>query len=266
MRLVRFSHAGVAHYGRAEDELIYPVRLHAEKRELVDAPPVARSTTTPLPLVDPSKIVCIGVNYWIHAEYGHAIPSEPLIFLKPPSAVVDHGQPIEIPAESNQVEYEGELGVVIGRRTRSVTPGQALNHVLGYCCANDVSARDIQNAENNNFGRAKSFDTFAPVGPWIETAVDPDQLLLETFVDGRRVQSASTADMVFSVAQLIAAVSRVMTLLPGDLIMTGTPDGMGPIEAGNRVDVCLSGIGTLSNPVVNGAGRPALKAAEASTV
>ncbi len=252
MNLQRFARAGVAFHGRVEDGKVFPVSLGAEGvvRELQ---PVALDEVDALPLVAPSKIVCIGVNYRVHASYGHVIPDEPLIFLKPPSAIVGHGEPIVLPATSRRVEFEGELAVVIGRRARAVTPAQAREYILGYCCANDVSARDIQEAEHNNFGRAKSFDTFAPVGPWLTTGIDPDHLGLETLINGQVAQSACTSDMVFSVAEIVAYVSGVMTLQPGDLILTGTPDGMGPLHAGDHVEVRIEGIGTLTNPVVDAA-------------
>jgi 2-keto-4-pentenoate hydratase/2-oxohepta-3-ene-1,7-dioic acid hydratase in catechol pathway len=202
--------------------------------------------------VAPSKVIAIGVNYWVHAAAGHAIPQQPLLFLKPPSAVIGPGAPIELPPTSSRVEFEGELAVVVGRRARNIEVADAHAHILGYTCANDVSARDIQEAEGS-FDHAKGYDTFCPLGPYIATGLDPAALRLETRLNGATRQSASTADMVHPVADVLAFLSRVMTLLPGDVVLMGTPDGMGPLAAGDRVEVRIDGIGTLANPVVDAA-------------
>jgi 2-keto-4-pentenoate hydratase/2-oxohepta-3-ene-1,7-dioic acid hydratase in catechol pathway len=200
----------------------------------------------------PSKVVAIGKNYADHAkEMGGEAPSSPLIFLKPSTAVIGDRDAIRLPPSSTQVDYEGELAVVIGRPARNVTPEEALAHVFGYAAANDVTARDQQRADVQ-FTRAKSYDSFCPIGPWIETVLDPADLRLVTRVNGEVKQDASTKLMVHDVRAQIAFMSAIMTLLPGDVILTGTPAGVGPIVAGDTVEVEIEGIGTLTNPVVSG--------------
>lgn len=199
----------------------------------------------------PSKIIGVGRNYRDHAaELGNAVPdAEPLLFLKAPSAlVVDEGE-IVLPSESSRVDYEGELALVIGRRVKDWPQEQWLDALAGVCCANDVTARDLQK-KDGQFARAKSFDTFCPVGPAIATGLDPSDLAIETRVNGATKQSARTSQMVFSPAFLVAYVSRMMTLRPGDLILTGTPAGVGPLSAGDLVEVEIEGVGVLSNRVV----------------
>ena len=199
---------------------------------------------------EPSKIVCVGRNYAAHAaELGNEMPKEPLIFLKPPSAVIGPDEPILLPKYSTRVEHEGELGVVIGKACSQLKDEEnPLTYVLGYTCMNDVTARDLQKADVQ-FTRAKGFDTFCPVGPHIETQLDPREVLVECRVNGEKRQSASTSLMAYPVASIVRWVSRVMTLLPGDLIATGTPAGVGPLLAGDTVEVWVAGIGVLRNPV-----------------
>ena len=200
--------------------------------------------------VQPSKIVCVGRNYAAHAaELGNEIPKEPLIFLKPSTSIVGPEEPIVLTKFSNRVEHEGELAIIIGRRCSQLTDSDdPLSFVLGYTCLNDVTARDIQ-VSDVQFTRAKGFDSFCPVGPHIETDLDPANVLVETYVNGARRQSGSTSLMIYPVAYLIRWVSRMMTLLPGDLIATGTPAGVGPLVAGDTVEVSVAGIGVLRNPV-----------------
>jgi 2-keto-4-pentenoate hydratase/2-oxohepta-3-ene-1,7-dioic acid hydratase in catechol pathway len=205
-----------------------------------------------LPPCWPSKIVCIGRNYREHAaELGNDVPSEPLIFLKPPSALIAHRDRIVYPAASQRVDYEGELGVVIGRRARHVKCGDAQAYVFGYTCVNDVTARDLQR-KDEQWTRAKGFDTFCPVGPWIVPQDDVrfDEIRVRTFVDDQKRQDAPVCDMIFSVAQIVEHVTAVMTLEPGDLIATGTPSGIGPLQPGSVVRVVVDGVGTLENQVV----------------
>jgi 2-keto-4-pentenoate hydratase/2-oxohepta-3-ene-1,7-dioic acid hydratase in catechol pathway len=199
---------------------------------------------------DPSKIVCVGRNYAAHAaELGNEMPKEPLIFLKPPSSIVGPDEPVILPKSSNRVEHEGELAVVIGKKCAHLSDeADPLSYVLGYTCLNDVTARDLQKSDVQ-FTRAKGFDTFCPVGPHIETNIDPGDVLVECRVNGLSRQSGSTSLMAFPVAFLIRWISRVMTLLPGDLIATGTPAGVGPLLANDSVEVCVAGIGVLRNPV-----------------
>jgi len=198
----------------------------------------------------PSKIVCVGRNYAAHAaELGNEVPKEPLIFLKPPSAIVGPGEPILLPEFSSKVEHEGELGLVVGKRaSRLSDDDDALSYLCGYTCVNDVTARDLQKSDVQ-FTRAKGFDTFCPVGPYIETELNPADVSVECRVNGATRQSGRTSLMIYSVAFLLRWISRMMTLEAGDLIATGTPSGVGPLVAGDTVEVFVGGIGVLSNPV-----------------
>jgi 2-keto-4-pentenoate hydratase/2-oxohepta-3-ene-1,7-dioic acid hydratase in catechol pathway len=200
--------------------------------------------------IRPSKIVCVGRNYREHAaELGNKMSDEPLLFLKAPSAIVASGDEIVLPGASQQVEHEGELGVVVGRVARNIPSGEdPLSYVLGYTCVNDVTARDLQR-KDVQFTRGKSFDTFCPVGPWIETDIDPANVVVETRLNGEVKQKGNTADMAFSVAFLIRYISEIMTLYPGDLIATGTPAGVSRLKSGDMVEVEVSGIGVLQNRV-----------------
>jgi 2-keto-4-pentenoate hydratase/2-oxohepta-3-ene-1,7-dioic acid hydratase in catechol pathway len=200
--------------------------------------------------VVPSKVVCVGRNYREHAaELGNKMPEEPLLFLKAPSAVIGPGEQIELPSASQQVEHEGELGVVIGRLARKLSSDDnPLEYVFGYTCVNDVTARDLQR-KDVQFTRGKSFDTFCPVGPWIETEIDPRDVAVETRLNGEVKQKGNTADMAFPVAFLIRYISEIMTLYPGDLIATGTPAGVSRMKAGDTVEVEVTGIGVLRNEV-----------------
>ncbi len=199
----------------------------------------------------PGKIIAVGRNYAEHArERGAEVPEVPLIFLKPPSSVIGPGEPILLPPQSQRVDYEAELAVVIGKKGRWIAPEQAMEFVFGYTCANDVTARDLQQ-KDGQWTRAKGFDTFCPLGPWIETELDPSDVLIQCKVNGEIRQVGSTKEMVFSIPQLIAYISSVMTLDPGDVILTGTPAGIGPLNAGDLVEIDIEGIGILSNPVRN---------------
>ncbi|PWB71170.1 MAG: 2-hydroxyhepta-2,4-diene-1,7-dioate isomerase [Anaerolineales bacterium] len=198
---------------------------------------------------EPGKIVCVGRNYVEHAkELGNEVPQVPLIFLKPSSSIINPGDAIVLPPQSAQVEHEGELVVVIGKRGRNITAENARKYVLGYTVGNDVTARDLQRTDGQ-WTRAKGFDTFCPFGPWIDTEFDPADAVLTVRVNGQMRQMASTRDMVFNVGVLIAYISSVMTLEPGDLIFTGTPAGVGELKNGDRVEVEIEGLGSLSNPV-----------------
>jgi 2-keto-4-pentenoate hydratase/2-oxohepta-3-ene-1,7-dioic acid hydratase in catechol pathway len=200
----------------------------------------------------PSKIVAIGKNYADHArETGSEPPSEPLIFLKPSTAVIGPGDPIVRPVHlSGRVDYEGELVLVFGRLCRDVPPERVPEVIFGYTCGNDVTARDLQSTDGQ-WTRAKGFDTFCPLGPWIETALDPADRLLTTTVNGEVKQQASTSDLVHDIVKLVCYVTAVMTMLPGDVLLTGTPAGIGPLAAGDTVSVDIDGIGTLTNPVTD---------------
>jgi 2-keto-4-pentenoate hydratase/2-oxohepta-3-ene-1,7-dioic acid hydratase in catechol pathway len=202
-----------------------------------------------LPPVDPSKIICIGRNYADHAKEHHAeVPELPLIFLKPPSAIIAHGDPIVLPPQSEQVEHEAELAVVIARQARWIRPEEAGDVILGFTIANDVTARDLQ-FKDGQWTRGKGFDSFCPLGPWIQTELDPADVLITCKVNSELRQLGSTRDMVFQVPHLIAFITSIMTLEMGDIILTGTPAGVGPLTDGDLVSIEIEGIGTLSNPV-----------------
>jgi 2-keto-4-pentenoate hydratase/2-oxohepta-3-ene-1,7-dioic acid hydratase in catechol pathway len=202
--------------------------------------------------VFPTKVVCVGRNYAEHAaEQDAKVPDEPVIFLKPSTSVIGPGQPIILPPEASTVHHEAELAIVVGKVSRKVKAEDASAHIIGYTAANDVSARDLQ-AKDGQWARAKGFDTFCPLGPALETELDPVGLSITCAVNGDIKQDGNTEDMVFGVAEIFEFVSRVMTLLPGDVILTGTPAGVGPMMAGDFVDVSIERIGSLTNPVVAG--------------
>ena len=202
------------------------------------------------PVIPRSKVIGIGKNYAAHAaEMGGDAPKEPLMFLIPNTAVVGPGDPVVMPRQSNEVHYEGELAVVISRMCKDVPVERASDVIFGYTCANDVTARDLQKTDGQ-WARAKGFDSFCPLGPWIETDLDTGDLSIVTRRDGVVVQDGTTADMIHSVAALVAHASAAFTLLPGDVILTGTPAGVGPVAHGQRVEVEIEGIGILSNPFI----------------
>ena len=206
------------------------------------------------PVIPRSKVVAIGRNYRAHAaELGNDVPEEPLMFLKPNTSVVGPGDQVFYPPQSERLDYEGELAVVIGRICRDVPPEQATDVIFGYTIANDVTARDLQR-KDGQFTRAKGFDSFCPLGPWIETDLDPQTFAagvsIQTHLNGELVQDGSTKDMIFDIPTLVASITSVMTLLPGDVILTGTPDGIGPMQPGDEVEVSIAGLGALTNTVV----------------
>lgn len=205
-----------------------------------------------LPPILPSKVVGVGRNYAAHAaELGNEVPSAPLLFLKPPTAITGPGAPIRLPIDSKRVEHEAELAIVIGGRgARQVSREDAMKSVFGFTCANDVTARD-QQRNDVQFTRAKGYDSFCPIGPWIETDLNWADVGVQALVNGEVRQDGRTSDMIFDIPTLVSYVSHVMTLLPGDVILTGTPEGVGPIVAGDSVSVRIEGLGTLTNPVAN---------------
>ena len=250
MRLCRVLLGGAATWGVVEGELVTPLAAPPWEgiRKVAGAIPLA--TAALLPPCEPTKIVAVGLNYRAHAaEMGKELPEEPLLFLKAPSALLPPGGTVVRPRQSARVEHEGELALVIGRTAARVAASDALAYVLGYTCLDDVTARDIQRREKV-YARAKGFDTFCPVGPWLETGIaDPQALDVELRVNGAVRQRGTTGDMIFPVAEVIAFVSHVMTLNPGDLITTGTPPGVGPLVAGDAVEVEIGGIGVLRHGV-----------------
>jgi 2-keto-4-pentenoate hydratase/2-oxohepta-3-ene-1,7-dioic acid hydratase in catechol pathway len=204
-----------------------------------------------LPPITPTKIICIGRNYAAHAkEHDTEVPDVPLIFLKPPSTLIAHGETIFLPPQSQRIEHEAELAVVIGKPGRWIPPEEAHDHIFGYTVANDVTARDLQ-FRDGQWTRGKGFDTFCPLGPWIETEFDPADAVITCHVNDEMRQMASTRDMVFNVRQLIAFASSIMTLESGDLILTGTPSGVGTLEDEDSVEVTIEGIGSLQNLVAS---------------
>jgi 2-keto-4-pentenoate hydratase/2-oxohepta-3-ene-1,7-dioic acid hydratase in catechol pathway len=218
--------------------------------QLTDAEVAMSDVRLLAPVIPRSKVIGIGKNYAAHAaEMGGDVPSEPLMFLKPNTSVAGPSDPVFYPRQSSEVHYEGELAVVIGRICRDVPPDRVGDVVYGYTVGNDVTARDLQRGDVQ-FTRAKGFDSFCPLGPWIETELDTSDLRVTTHLNGDLMQDGSTKDMVFDVPALVAYVSSVMTLLPGDVILTGTPEGVGPMNVGDEVEVTVSGIGSLTNKVV----------------
>jgi 2-keto-4-pentenoate hydratase/2-oxohepta-3-ene-1,7-dioic acid hydratase in catechol pathway len=252
MRLLRFRHGDrIAHGAVAPGEDVIRV---ISGTFFTDPTPtgdeVALDDVLLLAPVLPSKVVCVGKNYAAHAaEFGMEVPEEPLLFLKPSTAVIGPGDPIRLLPISRRIDYEGELAVVIGRLARHVAAEDAFKVILGYTCANDVTLRDLQKTDDQ-WTRAKGFDGSCPLGPWIETDVDPNDVYVETRLNGETRQRASTVDLAFGVATLIEYITTFMTLLPGDVILTGTPEGVGKLSAGDEVEVEVEGVGVLRNGVV----------------
>jgi 2-keto-4-pentenoate hydratase/2-oxohepta-3-ene-1,7-dioic acid hydratase in catechol pathway len=250
MRIARFSHDGDVAFGVVEGDEIAELSAHPFGPITFTGQRHALSAVRLLAPVLPSKVVAIGKNYAEHAsEMGGDVPERPLIFLKPSTAVIGSGGAIAYPPSSQRVDYEGELAVVIGRLCRDVAEEQALEAVLGYTCANDVTARD-QQASDGQWSRAKGYDTFCPLGPWIETALDVADLRITTTLNGETKQDGRTSQIVHKVPTLISYVTACMTLLPGDVILTGTPAGVGPMQIGDEVVVEVEGLGRLANAVV----------------
>jgi 2-keto-4-pentenoate hydratase/2-oxohepta-3-ene-1,7-dioic acid hydratase in catechol pathway len=255
MKLVRFAVKGQIHTGILEGNTVIEVQPPAGDWLDHSFAPTGRrfdlSAVTLKAPCEPSKVVCVGLNYRCHAEEVKLeLPRKPILFLKPSTAVIGPEEPIIYPAVSRRVDYESELGVVIGRRASRVRAAEALQYVFGYTCANDVTARDKQ-PKAGQWTYAKGFDSFCPLGPYIETGIDdPENLSIEGYLNGRLVQAGHTSGHIFPVAELIAFISGCMTLLPGDVIMTGTPRGIGPLQPGDRFAVVIEGIGRLENPCI----------------
>ena len=264
MLIARISHDGDVRFGAVEGVGADGLPGPDARISLIDAHPFGEIALTgeSVPLdearllapVLPSKIIAVGKNYADHAaEMGGEVPPEPMIFLKPSTSVIGPEAPIVLPAMSDRVEHEAELAIVIGRMCREVPRERVADVVLGYTCANDVTARDLQ-ARDGQWGRAKGFDTFCPLGPWIATDIDPADLRIECLVDAAVRQDSRTSHLARSVVDLVCWISEVMTLLPGDVILTGTPAGVGPLVDGDVVTVRIEGIGSLVNPVESGSG------------
>ena len=250
MRLARFRYGDRISTGTLEDDVVRPLRGTFFEDPVPAGETLLLTEVRLLAPIIPSKVVCVGRNYVEHAkELGSDIPEEPLLFMKPSTAVIGPNDPIRLPPESDRVDHEGELAVVMGRPCRRVSEEEAPKYVLGYTCGNDVTARDLQK-KDGQWTRAKGFDSFCPLGPWVETELDPGDLQIATRVNGETRQRARTSNMIFRPEALISYVSQAMTLLPGDVILTGTPAGVGPLSPRDSVEVEVEGIGVLSNEVV----------------
>ncbi len=247
MKIARFERDGGVRYGIVEGQSLV---------ELPDSNPsdpqkgrnvFSIDTVRLLSPTAPLKVVAVGLNYLDHAkEMGMTPPEDPILFIKPSTSVIGPGDDIVMPVSSTRVDYEGELAIIMGKRAKDVPVADAKGYIFGYTCLNDVTARDLQ-AKDVQFTRAKSFDTFCPIGPWVETELDPYALPIETRLNGTTVQSSNTAQMKWGTYELVSFISSVMTLLPGDVIATGTPPGIGPMAPGDRVEVIITGLGTLAN-------------------
>ncbi len=251
-RFVRVEHNNTPHWGQLDGDTIV----------LLDSAPYLRGKPTGdtldlegarlLAPVTPTKIICIGLNYALHVKESQsatAVPDEPVLFFKPTSAVIGPGGNIVYPPLSERVDYEAELAVVISKRGSKIKEEAAESYIWGYTCANDVTARDLQR-KDKQWTRAKGFDTFCPVGPWVETELNYRGLQVESFLNDEKRQSGNTADMLFPIPFLVSYISQAMTLMPGDIIVTGTPEGVGPMQPGDRIEIKVEGIGVLTNQVV----------------
>ncbi len=249
MKIVRFDDRGTARFGSLEGDRITPLEGTIDALKPSGDAAVALGATRLLASAAPGKIVAIGLNYADHAAEGkRELPQEPMLFIKPSTAVIGPGDEIIYPPQTANLHHEGELAIVIGRTARQVSEAEARRYVLGYTCANDVTARDLQRRDVQ-FTRGKGFDTFAPLGPWIVTDLDPSDLALETRVNGAVRQKSRTSHLIFSCDYLVSFISHVMTLLPGDVISTGTPAGVGPMLVGDVVEVEIEKIGCLRNRI-----------------
>ena len=250
MKIVRFAVDGKARYGILREQSIQAIDGKPFRQIKLADQYYQRNKVRLLAPCQPSKIIAMGINYHNHAkELGLPIPNSPLTFLKPSTAVIGPGDNIVYPSVSARVDYEGELAAVIKKPVWRVEAKDALDYVLGYTCFNDITARDLQNRDGQ-WTRAKGFDTFAAVGPWIETEIDPSSMVVETYLNDKLKQRGDTSDLIYSIPEIINFISNVMTLLPGDIIATGTPSGVGPMYPGDTIEVRISPIGTLRNFVI----------------
>ena len=251
MRIVRFEHVGVAGYGCVEGDTVHRLEGSPFDCPRVGAVVGAVNDVRLLAPCTPTKVIAVGLNYRSHArEMGLDLPSEPILFMKPATAVVGPLDGVVYPAMSERVDHEAELALVIGRRAKMLTPDETESYILGYTCGNDVTARDLQKRDGQ-WTRSKGFDTFCPLGPWIVTDLDdPEEVGLSCRVNGVVRQTGNTNDLVFSVAVLVSFISQIMTLEPGDVVMTGTPAGIAPVQRGDVMEIEIEGIGVLRNTVM----------------
>ncbi|HXX34610.1 MAG TPA: fumarylacetoacetate hydrolase family protein [Thermodesulfobacteriota bacterium] len=250
MRIVRYVEGTVTNWGVIEGDAVREMEGDPFGHFHLTSKTTRMQEVKLLAPCLPSKIVALGLNYRDHAEEMKiALPKEPLLFLKPSTSVIGPGEAIVYPKMSKRVDYEAELGVVIGKAAKGISEERAGEYILGYTCLNDVTARDLQ-PQNGQWTTAKGFDTFAPIGPWIMTDIDPHHLDVASYLNGERRQHSNTKNLIFGPRQLVSFISRVMTLLPGDVIATGTPSGIGPMAVGDKIEVVIEGIGALNNVVV----------------
>ena len=251
MKIARYLHEKEPGYGVVEGDLLHPIHgdLFGTFERSDETLPL--SSVVLLPPVQPSKLVCVGLNYKLHAEEsGVPIPKEPMLFMCSNAAIIPDGATIRLDSEDARIDYEAEIAVVIGSECRNVPASKAAACVFGYTICNDVSNRDLQKTDGQ-FTRAKSFDTYKPLGPWIETDLDPNSASIVLRQNGEIRQQSNTSDMIFSIEEIIEFVSGIMTLFPGDVIITGTPEGVGPMKAGDSIEIEIGGIGKLLNAVAN---------------
>jgi 2-keto-4-pentenoate hydratase/2-oxohepta-3-ene-1,7-dioic acid hydratase in catechol pathway len=245
----RFQRGGEIFHAKVVDGELFRLRGDVFGAPSFDRKPTPRKGVKTLVPVVPSKIICVGSNYADHArETGHPLPKEPLIWFKATTSLLPEGGKIEIPFPEHRTDYEAELCIVIGRKIRNVSPTQASRYIFGYTASEDISDRTIQKADGQ-WARAKSFDTFTPLGPLVETAIDPNALNIQLFQNGQLRQNSNTSQLIFKPAELVSFISTNLTLLPGDVILTGTPSGIGPIQSGDKLEVRIQGLAPLNNTV-----------------
>lgn len=251
MKIIRFINDNQISFGFVEQDVVLEVSGSPYNEHYVTGREFALDDVELLAPVEPGKIIAVGLNYIDHAkELNMEIPDEPIMFIKPPSSIIGPNSEIIMPKMSKQVDYEAELAFVIGKKAKNISVEEAVNYIYGYTCANDVTARDLQ-SKDVQWSRAKSFDTFCPVGPWVVTDIDSDSLDIKLVLDGDVKQSSSTSKMIFKPVNLLSFISSIMTLDPGDIVLTGTPPGVGPVKEGQIVSVEIENIGQLKNTVVD---------------
>jgi len=251
MKIVRFKYHKKTRYGMIKHHAVILIEGSIFKKYKITKRKIKISNVELLPPVEPTKVICAGLNYKDHAkELNMPIPDEPIIFIKPPTSIIGHNQKIIYPEGVKRLDYEAELAVIIKKQAKNIDKKDAKNYILGYTCLNDVTARDLQ-TKDVQWARAKSFDTFCPIGPYIVIGINPDNLFIKLYLNGKLKQSSTTANLIFKIDELISFISNVMTLKPGDIIATGTPPGVGPMNTSDKVEVKIEKIGTLANTVAS---------------
>ena len=249
MKIIRFRYRNKVRWGLVRERYVTPLKDSPFKKLHLTASRIPINAVKLLSPVNPSKIICVGLNYKDHAkELKMPLPKEPIIFMKPPTTVIGPKQPIVYPKGVRRLDYEAELAIVIKKKCKDIDAVSAKKYILGYTCLNDVTARDLQKRDGQ-WTRAKSFDTFSPIGPCIETNLNPTNVKITTYLNGKKKQSSSTKQLIFSTNYLVSFVSKIMTLFPEDVISTGTPSGIGPMKKGDKVEIEIEGIGKLENTV-----------------